>query len=330
MMADAIKDKSFLDLPMGQEVGRYLRAKRKELTESSYRGYESCLHKLALQFAYLEPKDLELPVGGERIEEWMDQRWGESSPGTYNVNHSILSDFFKWQVQHRRMRSNPMDLVGRARKREVHRTVFSDDQRRAVVASARSLRDRLALRLLFDYGMRKGALRAVQFKHFDYQRRRLTIFTKGGKVRPLPIPDPAFWTDLERHLLEVGAQPDHYLMCLIKPMPVGTPDAAGRRRVEDRRFPTRPMSSTAAHRWWYRRLEDAGVVSEGTTHGERMHKARHTAGQRVLDKTGNLKLVQRLLGHASIQTTGDVYVDYDVDQWAAMLAEALSEPEDDR
>jgi site-specific recombinase XerC len=34
-----------------------------------------------------------------------------------------------------------------------------------------------------------------------------------------------------------------------------------------------------------------------------MHKARHTAGQRVLDKTGNLKSVQRLLGHASIATT---------------------------
>jgi site-specific recombinase XerC len=30
-----------------------------------------------------------------------------------------------------------------------------------------------------------------------------------------------------------------------------------------------------------------------------MHKARHTAGERVLDHTGNLKAAQRLLGHAS-------------------------------
>jgi integrase len=36
------------------------------------------------------------------------------------------------------------------------------------------------------------------------------------------------------------------------------------------------------------------------------HKSRHTAGQRVLDATGNLKAVQKLLGHASIQTTGDM------------------------
>ena len=44
-----------------------------------------------------------------------------------------------------------------------------------------------------------------------------------------------------------------------------------------------------------------------------MHKARHTAGQRVLDATGNLKAVQKLLGHSSIQTTGDTYADWDIE-----------------
>ncbi len=41
-------------------------------------------------------------------------------------------------------------------------------------------------------------------------------------------------------------------------------------------------------------------VRQAATSGERMHKARHTAGQRVLDATGNLKAAQKLLGHASI------------------------------
>jgi site-specific recombinase XerC len=56
-----------------------------------------------------------------------------------------------------------------------------------------------------------------------------------------------------------------------------------------------------------------------------MHKARHTAGQRVLDSTGNLKAVQKLLGHASIQTTGAVYADWDVDQLAVTMAEVLAD-----
>jgi len=55
-----------------------------------------------------------------------------------------------------------------------------------------------------------------------------------------------------------------------------------------------------------------------------MHKARHTAGQRVLDATGNLKAVQKLLGHASIQTTGDIYADWDIDQLAATMADVLA------
>ena len=54
------------------------------------------------------------------------------------------------------------------------------------------------------------------------------------------------------------------------------------------------------------------------------HKARHTAGQRVLDATGNLKAVQKLLGHASIQTTGDIYAEWDIDQLAATMADVLA------
>jgi integrase len=97
-------------------------------------------------------------------------------------------------------------------------------------------------------------------------------------------------------------------------------------RAGVRRFPDKPMAAHGMHRWWYRCLERAGIVATGTsTSGERMHKARHTAGQRVLDKTGNLKAVQKLLGHASIQTTGDVYADWDVDQLAATLADVFSE-----
>jgi site-specific recombinase XerC len=35
------------------------------------------------------------------------------------------------------------------------------------------------------------------------------------------------------------------------------------------------------------------IVPEGTQRGERMHKARHSAGQRLLDATGNLRAVQQ-------------------------------------
>jgi len=85
------------------------------------------------------------------------------------------------------------------------------------------------------------------------------------------------------------------------------------------------MGVHGLHDWWYGCLERAGIVSTGTTSGERMHKARHTAGQRMLDATGNLKAVQKLLGHESIQTTGDIYTDWDVEQLAESLTRAVED-----
>ena len=87
------------------------------------------------------------------------------------------------------------------------------------------------------------------------------------------------------------------------------------------------MGDHGLHDWWYRCLARADMVPAGTTSGERMHKARHTAGQRVLDKTGNLKAVKKLLGHPSIQTTADTYTDWDIDQLAETMRDVLAQDE---
>lgn len=240
---------------------------------------------------------------------------GRRTPRTYNKNLSIVKDFFQWQVKRGRLRGDPTLLIERARSRQVYRTTFTPDQRRAIIAEQESRRDRICLRLLLDYGLRKGALQAVQFKHFDHQRKRLTIFTKGQKIRGLPIPDPDFWLDLGRHEIDVEAKSAHFLLC---------GRSRARRGYAGADQPERPMGVHGAHKWWYRCLENAGIVAKGTTSGEKMHKARHTAGQQVLDVTGNLKAAQELLGHSSIQTTGDVYADWDIDQLTATMTEVLA------
>lgn len=318
IVRDLLRDKSYQLFPIGQEAATYLRAKRKRLTDSSYRDYEGCLDKLARYFPDIEISALEPPIGVDRIEEFLDDTWGKREPRTYNKNLSILGDFFEFHVRRGTLHGDPTTPIERARTRQVYRTTFSNDQRRAIIASADELRDRIALRLLLDYGIRKGSLQAVQFKHFDHQRRRLTIFAKGGKVREIPIPHPEFWLDLDRHFLEIEARGSHFLMAAQKTIP----------RAGVHRFPDRPMSAHGMHRWWYRKLTAANVVEEGTSSGERMHKARHTAGQRVLDATGgNIKAVQKLLGHKSLQTTADVYTDWDVDQLTATMLEVLAADE---
>ena len=177
------------------------------------------------------------------------------------------------------MKGDPTLIIERAKTRAVYRTTFTPDDRNAILASNHDVRDKLALRLLLDYGLRKGALQGIQFKHFDHHRKRLTIFTKGGKIRDLPIPHAGVWNDLGRLIIEREAEPHHYLMCRGKVVFHGY-HADGSTRMDETLFVHKPMGVHGLHDWWYRCLQRAGVVAAGVTAGERMHKARHTAGQR--------------------------------------------------
>lgn len=325
MMREAMKNKAYLTgSRLGEDVAMYLRVRRKELADNSLEAYESTLNNFATFFADLALADFEPPVGTTRIEEWLDLRWGEAKPATYNRHLATVKDFFKFFALREqfsdppRLHGDPTRVIRPAKKREMFRETFTEDQSEAIIASQEDLRDRIALRLLLHYGLRRGGLQAIQVKHFDHSRRKLAIFLKGGRVRNLPIPDPAFWFDLERWILETEARPGHHLM----PARKGNRYGGAEHREK-------PMSPYALHKWWYRCLAKAGIVAEGVSNGERMHKARHSAGQRVLDKTGNLKATQELLMHKSIQTTGDTYTDWDDKALEATLRYVLLSEDDD-
>lgn len=73
-MREATRDKTYQLLPIGQEAAAYLRAKRKRLSNASYRTYESDLDKLARYFPDLQIEDLEPPIGTSRLEEFLTRR----------------------------------------------------------------------------------------------------------------------------------------------------------------------------------------------------------------------------------------------------------------
>jgi site-specific recombinase XerC len=329
---DAVKNKAYRAFPLGQDAGAYLRQNRGRLLPNTYKTYESCLDKLARYFADLELQNFEPPVGTERLEEFVDEQWGDQSARTRAKNISILKGFFEWAVLRGKLHGDPARPIRPPRRRGVERTTFSKDEERAILAQ-NDRRDRLALHLLLREGIRKGALQAVQFRHFDHAQRRLTIFTKGAKVQTVPIVDPVFWNELERHILDWQAEPNEYLLCRRHTIPRwDSQDRKNKKLPPDRidriEYRDQPMGVHGLHRWWYGCLERAAVVATGQTSGERMHKARHTAGQRVLDHThGNLKAVQKLLGHSSISTTGDIYTDWDIDQPAETLRGMYEESE---
>ena len=80
------------------------------------------------------------------------------------------------------------------------------------------------------------------------------------------------------------------------------------------------LSSTALHRWWVKRLQDAGLPHRP------MHEARHTAITAFLRRTGNLKLAQMLAGHADIGTTANIYAHLDTTDLETALKALNEEP----
>jgi integrase len=299
MMREAVKDKSYRSTPLGLEVAHFIRWFRNEFgaTAESLRDYEAILAKLAIDHADLELADFEPPVGTTRLREFIDRRWGESAPRTRKKVRSVLMSFFKWAQAEFKLHGNPVVAIRTPRLRDVERELFSVEEIALVIAAQDELRDRVALKLLFFMGLRKGELAAVRFKDFDLGRRRLRVHGKGGKIRQTPIPTE----ELRQEIAAVALQrdPSDHLLYPEKRGP------GGRLLWEDRR---KPLSGPAMHRWWYRRLARAGVVEPGTTSGKKMHGARYTAGTEFYLATGDIYATQQLLGHADVSTTANIYV----------------------
>ena len=267
-----------------QATDAYLRSKRRRLAESSYREYASVIEKMLHDLGPdIEVSDLEPPRGTELLEDFLDGRWAVRYHA-YNRNLSVVRGFIKFLMARERVRADPTASIERARPERHAHFVFPEETIKEIIAAAETPRDRIALRLLLIYGLRKGALMGLQLVCFDLMRRQISFKTKGRKYHTVPILGDDIWADL----LEIDGQPGDFLL-------------------HRRTSVALPLSPHGLHLWWYGRLAAAGVVPEGTTSGRRLHDARHSAGQRVLDKTHNLKAAQALLGHASIATTGDVY-----------------------
>lgn len=344
--------------PLQLEVGEYLVFKKKRLTAKSQKGYQLVLVDFVNYFDGFVLADFHPPAGGPLLEEFLERRWGQLAPRTYNKSFSIVHNFFDWELRRGRIPGDPMLALERAKARPIRRTTFTAQQRAAILLTATQPRERIALRLLLDYGIRKGALQNVRLQDFDRDRRSLTIFTKGETIQEIPLPDDTVWDNLDA----LADEPEHHYLIprqiqrrrkpiyrdelsrlrallveaqqlaeLVRGDPASASEAielaaeldvaAGwldrtmaAASIQVTRYPEEQIGEYGLHDLWYRWLARAGVVAKGVTSGERLHKARHSAGQRLLDLTGNLKAVQVLLGHKSINVTGDSYTGWEFGQ----------------
>ncbi len=147
-------------------------------------------------------------------------------------------------------------------------------------APARRLRDDALLELLYGSGLRVAELCGLDLSDLDLVARSVTVWGKGSKQRRVPLSEPsieavsAYLAGGRAELLDpADATPAVFVNARRRRM---TPRDV--RRVLDRRSPV-------------------------PTHP---HALRHTYATHLLDGGADLRVVQELLGHASLRTT-EVY-----------------------
>lgn len=141
-------------------------------------------------------------------------------------------------------------------------------------------------------GLRRGNL-LLTWTQVNFEQATVAVVTKGGIPRILPLTRRAYeilWSRRGHHPEFVFT----YVAQRTKKIPKG-----GALRIKGQRYPvTYSGFGSQKQRSW----QKAGVDA-------RIHDLRHTTGMRTLRATGNLRLVQKLLGHTDIAITAKFYTD---------------------
>ncbi|MFB9069972.1 tyrosine recombinase XerC [Citricoccus parietis] len=158
-----------------------------------------------------------------------------------------------------------------------------------------ALRDAALLEVLYATGLRVSELVGLDRQDVDHERRTLVVTGKGGKQRTVPFGASAA-AALERWL-------DHGRRVLMASDPTGhhPPSASASGPARDALFLGVRGGRLGVRQ--VREVVNRALAGLGDTSARGPHVLRHTAATHLLDGGADLRSVQELLGHSSLQTT---------------------------
>lgn len=219
-----------------------------------------------------------------------------------------LRTFFAWAHRSGRIAADPALRLMAPRRPRTLPPVLAVSQASSLLAVAETaaddndpvnLRNLAALELLYATGIRVGELVGLDLDDIDHASKVVRVVGKGDKERVVPVGLPALravedWITRGRpQLVREGSGPALLL---------------GRRggRADPRQI------RTAVHEL-LRHVPDAPDLGP--------HGLRHSAATHLLEGGADLRMVQELLGHASLATT-QIYTHVSIDRLKASYAQA--------
>lgn len=213
-----------------------------------------------------------------------------------------LRSLFKWARRTRRIDENPFEFIEPARHRKPRLPdVFTEAEESALCGLPSP--DGELLTIMFQTGIRRDECCKLQWRHVNLKHGELAILeSKGDKDRIVPLTPLALAALVDLEKLE-GLDREDFLW-------YSKPGGAF-----DSRLHSRKIAWSSFARWWSRCIEAAGV-----TH-RKPHMTRHTRATRMRRMGYDIDEIQKFLGHASSETTSNLYVHTDIYDVARRMAE---------
>lgn len=271
------------------------------------RGYLSDLHALAefLRASGITSLD---DVGLADLRAWLAaQDRSGAARSSIARRAAAARGFFGWATRTGHLPIDPaLRLVSPSRNHHLPVVLGQDEAADLMTLAAAAaddsdpvhVRDHAMLELLYASGIRVGELVGLDLDDVDLDQLLVRVIGKGDKQRTVPFGRPA-------------ADALHRWLCVRPGLATSASGAAmflGRRgnRVDPRTVRTRLTAL----------LQDAPGTSQIGPHG-----LRHSAATHLLEGGADLRMVQELLGHASLATT-QVYTHVSVERLRSSFTQA--------
>ncbi|WP_411346605.1 tyrosine-type recombinase/integrase [Paenibacillus sp. WLX1005] len=211
------------------------------------------------------------------------------SDSTRNRKHAAVSCFFKALIEMELASHNPAAGIKKAKTEQNKEPLYLDQSRLTTFLQSVDGKYRtrnLTVFLLMAYmGLRVGEVHLLNVQDYNDERRTLQVFGKGRKWRTLPVPE---------------AVADVLNTCIRERL---TPWRDGEQALfisqKGSRLSIRNIQQIAADT--FDRFQSDIEPSRRLPYSS--HKLRHSFATMLLRQGTDLRTVQELLGHSSIQTT---------------------------
>jgi integrase/recombinase XerD len=218
---------------------------------------------------------------------------------------STVRDFFRFLEARELILRNPALELQMPKLRRLPRGILSEAQAKRLMEApdpwtALGLRDRAMLEVFYGTGLRLSECLNLELGDVDLAENVLTVrLGKGKKDRVVPLLGRA-WQAVDKYLREARAM-------LVREVRVATLFLS-MRGVR--------MTPTTVHDRFHTYARQAGIPGPLSPHG-----LRHTFATHLLKHGADVRHVQQLLGHASIETT-EIYTRVAVRDLEAVLERA--------